>query len=109
MEEAARLARLAYQAVGRMPREHRRTIWDQLRRAALSVHANLVEGSARPTGADRQRLLGLAWGSLRELEAHARLAIELGLLKPAPADELLRSATHTGRLLTAFRRAAPPY
>jgi four helix bundle protein len=106
LQEAARLARLTYAAVAAMRQRDQRDLGDQMRRAALSVHANIAEGSARRPGKDRARLLGLAWGSLRELEAHVQLAGEIGCLEANVAEDILRCALHTGRLLAAYWRAA---
>ena len=81
------------------PAAERSSLGDQMRRAALSVPANIAEGCARATRADRQRFLIIAWGSLRELEAHVDVATVLGLLPANSTAELTRHCRWTGRLL----------
>src|SRR5215203_3658633 len=53
---------------------------DQLRGACDSVYANIVEGHARRSRRDSLRFVDIAWGSLREYEAHVEVASAAGLL-----------------------------
>ena len=101
--EATRLARLTYSATATFPAAERASLGDQMRRAAVSVAANLAEGCGRATRADRVRLLAVAWGSLRELEAHVGIAHAVALLPPTEEAELRTACRHTGRLLHALR------
>ncbi len=100
--EATTLARLVYAVTEALPPAERATLGDQMRRAAVSVPANIAEGCARPTRADRYRLLSVAWGSLRELEAHIDLAAAVSLIPAARVDELERHCRWTGCLLHAL-------
>jgi four helix bundle protein len=61
----------------------RRNVFDQLRRAAISVEANVVEGYALGTTPLFRRHLRIAFGSAAEAECLVRLARESGYL---PAD-----------------------
>ncbi len=66
-----------------------RTIFDQLRRAALSVELNLVEGYALDTNAQFLRHLVIARGSAAECECIIRIVDELGYV---PKSDLSRLA-----------------
>lgn len=76
----------------------------QLRRAAVSVVANIAEGNGRFSRADYVRHLSIANGSLRELETHIRLAGGLGFLRPDDARRLLGRADEVGRMIVGLAR-----
>src|SRR2546423_7346136 len=59
-----------------------RAVFDQLRRAAVSVEANIVEGYALGTPAQFKRHLRIAVGSAAETEILLELAAESGYLPP---------------------------
>src|SRR5476649_2109530 len=59
---------------------------DQLMRAASSISLNLSEGSAKPSRKERLRYYGIAFGSIREIQAIIRLE-ELASLNQR-ADQL---------------------
>ena len=63
-----------------------RSLFDQLRRAAISVEANLVEGYALGTPLQFRRHLRIAIGSAAETECLIRTADEMEYL-PKPAVE----------------------
>jgi four helix bundle protein len=63
-------------------------IYDQLRRAAVSVEANIVEGYALGTAPLFRRHLRIALGSAAESECLVRMAGELGYF-PAETFEML--------------------
>ncbi len=100
--EATTLAKLVYDATARFPAAERASVGDQMRCAALSIPSNIAEGCARTTRADRARLLAIAWGSLRELEAQLDAVAAVSLIPPASADELVKHCRWTGRLLHAL-------
>jgi four helix bundle protein len=66
----------------------RRSVFDQLRRAAISVEANVVEGYALGTTALFRRHLRIAFGSAAEAECLVRLALEAGYLTAEESGEL---------------------
>jgi four helix bundle protein len=65
-----------------------RALFDQLRRAAISVEANLVEGYALGTPLQFRRHLRIAIGSAAETECLMRTADEMGYLPNAAVQEM---------------------
>jgi len=55
-----------YRATGSFPREERYGLTSQMRRAAVPVPANIVEGSYRRSEAEYRHFLNIALGSLAE-------------------------------------------
>ena len=67
-----------------------RALFDQLRRAALSIEANVVEGYALGTTPLFRRHLRIAIGSAAETESFLRTAGELEFLPQRSLEEMLR-------------------
>jgi four helix bundle protein len=80
----------------------------QMRRCAVSVAANIVEGSARETEKDYLRFLVIAFGSVRELGYLMSLAKRLDYLDEEAVRELEtrqnKAAGSLGALIQAFDR-----
>ena len=79
-ELADEVVMLVYRATAAFPKEELYGLTSQLRRAAISVPSNIVEGCARESEADYIRFLTIAFGSLRELHYQLSLSRRLGYL-----------------------------
>ena len=71
----------------------------QLRRAAVSVPANIAEGFRRRGKADKARYMNIAEGSVEECRYYLILAHDLGY---GDTDALTAALEETSRLLTAY-------
>lgn len=67
-------------------------LFDQIRRAAISVEANIVEGYALSTAPQFKRHLKIALASAAEAETLLNAATELGYLPEACTENLLAHA-----------------
>ena len=79
-ELADEVAVMVYRVTAGFPKEELYGLTSQMRRAAVSVPSNIVEGCARDSQADCLRFLNMAFGSLRELHYQLSLAKRLGFL-----------------------------
>ena len=95
----------AYALTTALPPEHRRELGAQLRRAAVSVAANIAEGHGREHLGDYLRSPSIANGSLMELETLVLTAQRVGLTEPARAAALLEVTAETGRMLAGLTRS----
>jgi len=80
-------------------------LFDQLRRAVVSVEANVVEGYALSTSALFRRHLRIALGSAAEAECLLNAAIELEYIPDDAGGELLKRADSTLRSLFGLLRS----
>ena len=96
---------LIYRVTREFPREEIYGLTAQMRRAAVSIPSNIVEGCARESQSEYLRFLEIAFASLRELHYQVSLASRLGYLSESnnrACDELL---TETGKVLGSLLRA----
>ena len=78
-ELADEVALLVYKVTAGFPKEELYGLTSQMRRAAVSVPSNIVEGCARDSQADYLRFLNIAFGSFRELHYQLSLSERLGV------------------------------
>jgi len=77
----------------------------QMRRAAVSIASNIVEGCARYSEADYLRFLDMAYGSSRELGYQASLAHRLGYLADDAYENLRDQCDETSKVLSGLIRS----
>jgi four helix bundle protein len=73
-----------YRATRNFPRDELFGLTSQMRRAAVSIAANIVEGCARKNEGEYLHFLNMAFGSLREVGYYIDLTQRLGML---PSEE----------------------
>ena len=104
-ELADDLALLTYRHTQRFPRAEAFGLTAQMRRAAVSVASNIVEGCARNSQADYLRFLDMAYGSARELEYQISLARRLSYFSDQAGTVLVQSCTETCKVLNGLIRS----
>lgn len=99
-QKAIDLVTQVYVATRSFPREELYGLTSQIRRAAVSVPSNIAEGQARLTPGEFRQFIGIAKGSLSELDTQLIIAEKLGYLTgPCPLFEQL---AEVGRMLSGL-------
>ena len=80
-QESISLVEHVYEATRVFPKDETFGLTSQMRRSAVSVPANIAEGSARAGTKELLQYLYIAAASLSELDTHVEIAIRLGYLK----------------------------
>ena len=104
-KKSIELAEMVYRISGQFPPEERFGITSQVRRATVSVAANIAEGAERPGTKEFLQFLGIASGSLAETETFLILARRLGMATPEAIAPLLDQAGEIGRMLNGLKRS----
>jgi four helix bundle protein len=97
------LAQACYSATKCFPKEEMFGLTSQIRRAAASVPANIAEGHGRSHTKEYLNHLGIARGSLMEVETHLILAQRVGLLAESILANLLSQSDRISRMLSGLR------
>jgi four helix bundle protein len=104
-QAAQSLAIAVYRATEDWPVRERYGMTSQARRAAVSVSANIAEGSAKRGPREFRRYLDVANGSLAELQVYLLLAKELGYLSKGAWGELEALRDHAAMLTWGLYRS----
>jgi four helix bundle protein len=78
---------------------------DQLTRAAISVPANIVEGSAHTSPREFARFVQYALASVSELEGHVQLARDLQFISEQDLTALLAGIVDVRKMLHGLLKA----
>jgi four helix bundle protein len=91
-----------YRVSQTFPREEIYGITSQLRRAAVSIGANLAEGCGRRTSTELARFVRIATGSASELDYHLLLSRDLGFINNEDFKRTSSDLTEVRKMLTSF-------
>ncbi|MDE0040911.1 MAG: four helix bundle protein [Candidatus Poribacteria bacterium] len=91
-----------YRLTQQFPAEERYGITSQMRRAAASIPANIAEGQARRSTGEFLQSLGVARGSLAELETFLILSARLDMITQEDSERLLSDCIEINKMLNAL-------
>jgi len=103
-QEAHKLVLMIYKVTTAFPNAEQYGLTSQIRRAAVSVPANIVEGFHRQSWQEKTRFYNIAEASLEEVKYYLILASDLDYIKSIA--DLNAQADSVGRLLHRFNQGA---
>jgi len=103
-QKAHRFVLDVYKTTKSFPREEIYGLTSQLRRAAVSIPANIAEGFKKMGKADKCRFMNIAQGSLEECRYYLILAGDLGY---ADMRDLALQLEEVSKILNAYAKAIP--
>jgi four helix bundle protein len=101
-EKAHALTLKVYKASMSFPREEMYGLTSQIRRASVSIGANIAEGTCRKGDAEFARFLQMAVGSASEVEYHLLLAKDLEILRGSDWEHLSADVVEIKRMLASL-------
>ena len=104
-QKAMELVEEIYRVTASWPREETFGLTNQVRRAAVSVPANIAEGQGRTGAKEFLHHLSIANGSLCEAETHLFIGCQLSYVDQQALDPLLSMSGDVGRLLHGLIRS----
>ena len=104
-QDAMNLVEIIYRQTKQFPKEEIYGLTNQMRRAAVSIPANIAEGNGRISRKEYLQFLSIANGSLTELETHLLIALRIQYLNIKDMERIQKQLDSVGRLLTALRKS----
>jgi four helix bundle protein len=104
-QKAMRLAVACYRVTHNFPPAELHGLTGQIRRASVSIPANIAEGQGRSSKKDFQRHLSIARGSLNELQTLLMLARRITYLAAEDETSLIQATHEISKMLTQLRRS----
>lgn len=108
-QEARLLNKKIYQLTDNFPITEKTNLVSQLRRASLSICANIAEGFGRFNLQESIQFYRIARGSLFEIKSHLYLASDQSYLKEDLFQELLSDLDKVGKMLNALINKTKEY
>ena len=104
-QQAITLSVDCYKITEDMPKTELYGLTSQIRRASVSVAANIAEGYGRDNTGNFVQFLRMSQGSLKELETHFIIASRIGYLEFGKVESLLERCEELGKMLRSYIRS----
>ena len=102
---ARRLNLEIYRLAGKFPSSEQFALTSQVRRASVSIAANIAEGSGRNSDKDFAHFLEQSFGSAMELASHLFLAGDLSYIEPEQVESVLEQIDRVAIRIAALNRS----
>jgi len=104
-QKAHQLVLHTYRLTKKYPKEELFGLTSQMRRSAVSVAANIVEGYRKRGKADKARFMNISEGSLDELTYYFILSNDLEYITTHEYEQLNAQCEEVSKLLSAYAAA----
>lgn len=104
-QHAMDLVESVYRLTHEWPKEEAYGLTNQIRRAAVSIPSNIAEGQGRNSTKEFLHFLGIANGSMRELETQMLIATRLHYTDESTCNAVMKQAADAGNLLRGLIRS----
>ncbi|MEH2106157.1 four helix bundle protein [Nostoc sp.] len=104
-QEAVNLAEICYRLTKTFPKEELYGMTSQIRRASVSIAANIAEGYGRKSRGEYIHFLYISQGSLKELETHWLISQRVELASSETTNSILNQCELVGKLLLGLIHA----
>lgn len=102
-EKSMELAKSTYNLTINLPETEKYGLMTQMRRSAISIPSNIAEGAGRSSDKEFKHFLGIANGSVFELQTQLLLAKNLSLIQKMEVDPLIDICTELQKMIYSFR------
>ena len=104
-QEAIELAAEIYSITEQFPSKETYGLVSQINRSAISIASNIAEGAGRNSNKEFNQFLGIALGSLYELETQLIIGNRIGYLTSETNEQLLTRITTISKMLTRLKQS----
>jgi four helix bundle protein len=94
-----------YRVTEQFPRDEKFGLTSQLRRASVSIVANVAEGAARRSAKEFRQFLAHSQGSASEVDTELVISHRLAYLKNSDYERLTEELDHIGRMITRLSQS----
>ena len=99
---------LVYKLVQELPKSEQYALSDQIRRAAVSIPSNIAEGKSRNSIKEYKHFIGIAKGSVAELETQLLICERIGYFNKEELSNTLGLLDEVSKMLTKLNNVLAP-
>lgn len=101
--EARLLVKQIYELQKKLPAEEKYALGSQIRRAAVSITANIAEGCGRFSLKEKVHFIGISFGSLMEVFSELQNAVDLGYISESNLETMRPLFNKISKMLSGLR------
>lgn len=98
-----------YKLTNKFPNEEKFGLISQIRRAVVSIVANIVEATKRRSNKEKRNFHSIAEGSLEEVKYYLYLSYELKFTDKKDIERIMNLAREVGAMLTGLNKSLDSY